>query len=50
MENSETRKRYDFDRVTRIVITIVCVAVAVYAIHYLTPVLLPFLVGCLLAY
>ncbi len=50
MENSETRKRYDFDRVTRIVITLVCVAVAVYAIHYLTPVLLPFLVGCLLAY
>lgn len=50
MENSETRKRYDFDRVTRIVITIVCVAAAVYAIHYLSPVLLPFLVGCLLAY
>ncbi len=50
MENSDTRRRYDFDRVTRIVITIVCVAVAVFTIHYLTPVLLPFLVGCLLAY
>lgn len=50
MENNDTRKRYDFDRVTRIVITIVSVAVAVYVINYLSPVLLPFLVGCLLAY
>ena len=47
---SETRKRYDFDRVVRLVITIVCVAVAIYVINYLSGVLLPFLIGGVLAY
>ena len=45
-----TRKRYDFDRVVRLVITIVSVVAAVYVINYLSKVLLPFLIGGVLAY
>lgn len=48
--NVDTRKRYDFDRVTRMVIAIVCIFGAIYVVNYLSPVLLPFLVGCVLAY
>ncbi len=43
-------RKYDFDRVVRIIITIVSIVVAIYVINYLSPVLLPFLVGCILAY
>ncbi len=49
MERNATKK-YDFDRVVRMVITIVCVGVGIYLINYLTPVLLPFLLGFILAY
>ena len=49
MERKATKK-YDFDRVVRMVITIVCVGVGIYLINYLTPVLLPFLLGFILAY
>lgn len=44
------QKRYDLDRVTRLVITVICVAVAVFVINYLSRVLLPFLIGAVLAY
>lgn len=47
---TETRKKFDLDRITRLVITIVCVVAGIYVINYLSSVLLPFLVGCLLAY
>mgnify|MGYP004442877121 FL=1 len=41
---------YDFDRVVRILFTTVCVCAALCLINYLESVLLPFLVGCLLAF
>ena len=50
MEANETTKKYDFDRVIRIVMTIVVVGVLIFVVAYLSGVLLPFLVGCLLAY
>ena len=50
MEANETTKKYDFDRVIRIVMTIVVVGVLIFVVDYLSGVLLPFLVGCLLAY
>lgn len=43
-------KKYDFDRVVRMVITIVCVLFVIAVIDYLSPVLLPFVVGFILAY
>ncbi|MCQ2289436.1 MAG: AI-2E family transporter [Muribaculaceae bacterium] len=43
-------KKYDFDRVVRMVMTVAVVALSIYVINYLAPVLLPFLVGFLLAY
>ncbi|MBR1803632.1 MAG: AI-2E family transporter [Muribaculaceae bacterium] len=46
----ENVKKYDFDRVVRLVISIVTVAVGIYVINYLSPVLLPFVVGFILAY
>lgn len=45
-----TKKRYDLDRVTRLIITIVCIALIIFVINYLRNVLLPFLIGGLLAY
>jgi predicted PurR-regulated permease PerM len=50
MENTETRKRYDLDRITRIVIAIISIIAAIQIIKYLSGVLLPFLIGGLLAY
>lgn len=50
METSTIKRRYDLDRVTRLIITIVCIAVAIFVINYLRNVLLPFLIGGLLAY
>ncbi len=44
------RERYDFDRVVRMIITIVTIVAIIYVINYLSGVLLPFLVGGLLAY
>ncbi|MBQ0120022.1 MAG: AI-2E family transporter [Bacteroidales bacterium] len=46
----KTTKKYDFDRVVRMTISVVCIVVAIYVINYLSPVLLPFLIGFLLAY
>lgn len=45
-----TAKKYDLDRVVRLVITIVCVVAGIYVINYLSGVLLPFLIGGILAY
>ena len=50
MVTSRVKKRYDFDSVTRLIITIVCIVVAILVINYLRSVLLPFLIGGLLAY
>ena len=50
MENTETRKRYDLDRITRLVIAIISIIAAIYVINYLSGILLPFLIGGLLAY
>lgn len=50
MVPSKINKRYDFDRVTRLIITVVCIALAIFVINYLRNVLLPFLIGGLLAY
>ena len=50
MENTETRKRYDLDRITRLVIAIISIIAVIYVINYLSGILLPFLVGGLLAY
>ncbi len=43
-------RKYDFDRVVRLVITIAGIVLGVMLIGYLSPVLWPFLVGFLLAY
>lgn len=50
MENTETRKRYDLDRITRLVIAIISILAAIYVIDYLSGILLPFIIGGLLAY
>lgn len=50
METTETRKRYDLDRITRLIISIICIVAAIMAIDYLSGILLPFVVGGLLAY
>ncbi len=50
MENTETRKRYDLDRIARIVIAIISIVAAIYVINYLSGILLPFVIGGLLAY
>ncbi|MGN0213366.1 MAG: AI-2E family transporter [Muribaculaceae bacterium] len=47
---TEARRKYDFDRVVRIVFAAICVVVVVYLIDYLSGVLLPFFVACLVAY
>ena len=45
-----TTKKYDLDRVVRLVITLVSIAIGIYVINYLSPVLLPFVIGFILAY
>ena len=49
MATAQTKK-YDFDRVVRMVMTLLVVATGIFLINYLSPVLLPFLVGFILAY
>ena len=49
METIEVKK-YDLDRVVRMVLTGVTVAVIIFIIDYLSPVLLPFVVGFIFAY
>ena len=46
----ENVKKYDFDRVVRMVLSCLTIAVLIYVINYLSPVLLPFVVGFILAY
>ncbi|MDE6806829.1 MAG: AI-2E family transporter [Muribaculaceae bacterium] len=45
-----TRRPYTFDRVVRIVFTVIGIMGALYLIHILKAVLLPFIVACLIAY
>ena len=49
MESIEVKK-YDLDRVVRLVLTTIGVVAAIVVINYLSPVLLPFVVGFILAY
>ena len=49
MEDIEVKK-YDFDRVVRMVLTGITVVVLIAIINYLSPVLLPFVVGFIFAY
>lgn len=44
------QKKYDFDRVVRMVLTVISVGVGVWLVNYLSPVLIPFVVGFILAY
>ena len=44
------QKKYDFDRVVRMVLTVLTIAVGVWLVNYLSPVLMPFVVGFILAY
>lgn len=46
----ENVKKYDLDRVTRLVITVATIALAIFLIQFLSPVLMPFLIGFVLAY
>ena len=50
MEKIAERKKYDLDRVVRITFTILAIVAAIYVVNYLSGILLPFCVGCLLAY
>ena len=50
MAQTTVQKKYDFDRVVRMVLTLISVAVGVWLINYLSPVLMPFVVGFILAY
>ena len=44
------QKKYDLDRVVRLVLTVISVGLGVWLVHYLSPVLMPFVVGFILAY
>lgn len=46
----QTTKKYDLDRVVKLIITIVTIGLGVWLLNYLSPVLIPFLVGFILAY
>ena len=48
--NNNIRQPYTFDRVVRIVITLIIIFVILYFLNLLKGVLLPFLVACLIAY
>lgn len=50
MAQTTVQKKYDFDRVFRMMLTLASVAVGVWLINYLSPVLMPFVVGFILAY
>ena len=43
------RKKYDLDRTVRLVLTCASVGLGVFLINYLSSILLPFVVGCLLS-
>lgn len=50
MSASVERKKYDLDRVVRITFAVIAVIAAIYIVNYLSGILLPFLVGFILAY
>lgn len=50
MKDTVERKKYDLDRTVRLVLTCASIALGVYLVNYLSSILLPFVVGCLLAY
>jgi len=44
------QKKYDLDRVVRLVLTVISIGLGVWLVNYLSPVLMPFVVGFILAY
>ena len=50
MEDNTSRKPYTFDRVVRLVITVVCIIAGLLLFNYLSGVLVPFIVACIIAY
>ena len=44
------QKKYDFDRVVRLVLTLASIGIGIWLVNYLSPVLMPFVVGFILAY
>ena len=44
------QKKYDFDRVVRLVLTVISIGIGIWLVNYLSPVLMPFVVGFILAY
>ena len=44
------QKKYDLDRVVRLVLTVISIGVGIWLVNYLSPVLIPFVVGFILAY
>ena len=50
METTTTVRKYDFDRVVRMVLTVLTIGVGIYVINFLSPVLWPFVLGFILAY
>ena len=50
MSQTVEQKKYDFDRVVRMVLTVISVAAGIWLVNYLSPVLMPFVVGFILAY
>ena len=44
------QKKYDLDRVVRLVLTVISVGIGIWLVNYLSPVLMPFVVGFILAY
>ncbi len=50
METTIERRKYDFDSVVRMLLGVAGVLAAILVINYLSGILLPFAVGCLLAY
>jgi len=50
MPQEIVQKKYDFDRVVRMILTLISVAVGIWLVNYLSPVLMPFVVGFILAY
>jgi len=45
-----TERKYDFDRVVRMVLTVVSIGIGIFVINYLSPVLWPFVLGFIIAY
>ncbi len=50
MSQTVQQKKYDFDRVVRLVLTVISVGIGIWLVNYLSPVLMPFVVGFILAY